>query len=140
MPLSAEQKYRTICSVVQESKGFPSLEVVVKGIETCNPLAIYRPTWFSYGLVGISRVYCTCSLLVSHLYLALDGICNPLRTAIPNISSLKGNRKLDIFEEIKFFLHNICGKELQNWVRHSPLHQPATRSTSSFSFDDLVLS
>ena len=43
-----------------------------------------------------------------------------------------------VFEESDFFLHNICGNELQNWVRHSPLHQPARRSTSSFSFDDLV--
>ena len=43
-----------------------------------------------------------------------------------------------IFEESENFLHNICGNELQNWVPHSPLHQPAIRSTSTFSFDDLV--
>ena len=43
-----------------------------------------------------------------------------------------------MLEESEIFLHNICGNELQNWVRHSPLHQPAIRSTSSFSFDDLV--
>ena len=43
-----------------------------------------------------------------------------------------------MFEESEFSLHNICGNELQNWVRHSPLHQPAIRSTPSFSFDDLV--
>ena len=40
-----------------------------------------------------------------------------------------------MFEESELFLHNICGNELQNWVRYSPLHQPAT---SSFSFDDFV--
>ena len=43
-----------------------------------------------------------------------------------------------MFEESEFFLNNICGNELQNLVRHSPLHQLAIRSTSSFSFDDLV--
>ena len=43
-----------------------------------------------------------------------------------------------MFEESEFFLNNICGNELQNLVRHSPLHKPAIRSTSSFSFDDFV--
>ena len=43
-----------------------------------------------------------------------------------------------MLEESEFFLHNICVNELPNWVRHSPLHQPAIRSTPSFSFDDLV--
>ena len=39
-----------------------------------------------------------------------------------------------IFKESEIFLHN----ELQNWVRHPPLHQPALKSTSLFRFDDLV--
>ena len=43
-----------------------------------------------------------------------------------------------MFEESEIFLRNICGNEVQNWVRHSPLHQPAIRSTPSFGFDNLV--
>ena len=29
-----------------------------------------------------------------------------------------------MFKESEFFLHNICGKELQRWVQHSPLDRP----------------
>ena len=43
-----------------------------------------------------------------------------------------------MFKESEFFLHNLCGKELQRRVRHSPLNRPAKISNSWCSCDDLV--
>ena len=42
------------------------------------------------------------------------------------------------FKESDFFLHNICGNELQRWVQHFPLQRAARTSTYTFCFDDLV--
>ena len=42
------------------------------------------------------------------------------------------------FKETEFFLRNICGKELQRSVQHSPLDRPARISNSWFSCDDKV--
>ena len=41
-------------------------------------------------------------------------------------------------EESEIFSRNICGNEPQKCVQHTPLHEPAIRSTSSFSLYDLV--
>ena len=52
----------------------------------------FRFSKFRYSLTALSRFFasfphCTCSLSVSHQYLAFDGIYHPLRAAIPNNST-----------------------------------------------------
>jgi hypothetical protein len=58
----------------------------------CTGFLCFRFSKFRYSLTALSRGFAsfphgTCTLSVSHQYLALDGIYHPLRAAIPNNST-----------------------------------------------------